>query len=179
MQDAPDFADHAVAQWQRQRPELDFSAMGPLARFARLGLLGQQLVDGIFAAESLDRGEFDVLATLRRSGPDTAVTPSRLAESLLTTRGGMSKRIDRLEARTLVRRAGLPGDRRSQLISLTPDGLALIDRLVERHAANESRLLNVLSPEDLAGFDRALRRLLAALPELLDAPQPEAGPAIR
>lgn len=174
MQDAPDFADDAVAQWQRQRPELDFSAMGPLARFARLGLLGQQLVDGVFAAEGLDRGEFDVLATLRRSGPDAAMTPSRLAESLLTTRGGMSKRIDRLEARALVQRAGLPGDRRSQLISLTPDGLALIDRLIERHAANESRLLGSLTPGELAGFDRALRRLLAAVPGL-QAPPPTEG----
>lgn len=156
-----DFADIAVAQWRSERPDLDVAAMGPLARFARLGLLGGRLVDGVFADERLDRGEFDVLASLRRSGPPYAMPPSRLADALLVSRGGMTKRVDRLELRGLVRRTERHGDRRGLLISLTPDGRELIDALVERHVENETRLLATLTAEELAAFDGVLRKLLA------------------
>lgn len=157
----PDFADHAVAQWSRERPELDFAAMAPLARFARLGLIGGRLVDATFARHGLDRGEFDVLASLRRNGAPFEMTPSRLAAVLLVSRGGMTKRIDRLEARGLVRRVGRPEDRRSLHISLTEQGIRLIDALVAEHVANESRLLAVLEPAELEHFDAVLRKLLA------------------
>ncbi|QEO10828.1 MarR family transcriptional regulator [Protaetiibacter larvae] len=135
--------------------------MGPLARFARLGLIGGRLVDATFAPHSLDRGEFDVLASLRRNGAPYELTPSRLASVLLVSRGGMTKRIDRLEARGLVRRIARPSDRRSLLITLTDDGRRLIDELVAEHVVNESRLLAVLDPEELAAFDGVLRKLLA------------------
>ena len=137
--------------------------MGPLARLARLGLFGGRLIDQIFAEEGLDRGEFNVLAGLRRSGSPFRLTPSQLAAAELTTRGGMTKRIDRLEARGLVERLTNGADRRSLFVGLTPEGLRLTDELVAGHTANESRLLAVLPPEELATFDSVLRKLLVAI----------------
>ncbi len=160
MDNSPDFADQAVAQWSTQRPDLDFSAMGTLARFARLSLYGGQLVDQTFAEVGLDRGEFDVLASLRRSGADSRMMPSELADVLLTTRGGMTKRIDRLVARGLVVRIPHETDRRSSFISLSKEGLNCIDTLVEQHVTREKALLEVLTPTELAAFDGILRKLL-------------------
>ncbi|MEZ3160294.1 MarR family transcriptional regulator [Microbacterium sp. BWT-B31] len=157
-----DFADAAVEQWRKQRPDLDFTAMGPLARLARLGLFGGRLVDRVFADKGLDRGEFNVLAALRRGGPPFRLTPSELAAAELTTRGGMTKRIDRLQARGLVERRTHSADRRSLLVGLTAEGVRLTDELIALHVANESRLLAVLDPEELAAFDHAIRKLLAA-----------------
>ena len=57
-----DVTDRAVAQWRSQRPDLDFSAMGPLARLARLAIFGGRLVDRVFEEEGLDRVDFNVLA---------------------------------------------------------------------------------------------------------------------
>ncbi|MEQ4611124.1 MarR family transcriptional regulator [Streptomyces cavourensis] len=118
----PDFADIAVAHWERERPDLDFTAMGTLARFARLHIAGSRRVEQVFAAYGLDRGEFDVLASLRRTGAPHEMPPSQLAEILLITRAGMTKRVDRLEARGLVSRRADPEDRRSLRIGLTPEG---------------------------------------------------------
>ncbi|MFL1432479.1 MULTISPECIES: MarR family winged helix-turn-helix transcriptional regulator [unclassified Nocardiopsis] len=158
-----DFADIAVAQWRRERPDLDFSAMATLARFARLHVVGGRHVDAVFAAHGLDRGEFDVLASLRRTGSELSLT--RLADILLITRAGMTKRVDRLEARGLVSRSVAPGDRRSLRVGLTPEGRALIDAAVADHAENESRLLGLLSEDEMRTFDAVLRKLLAALDE--------------
>ncbi|WNF28661.1 MarR family transcriptional regulator [Streptomyces sp. C11-1] len=168
----PDFADIAVAHWQRERPDLDFTAMGTLARFARLHIAGSRRVEAVFAAHGLDRGEFDVLASLRRTGAPHEMPPSRLAEILLITRAGMTKRVDRLEARGLVARRADPEDRRSLRIGLTPEGFALVDAAVTEHAANENRLLGLLTEDEAHTFDAVLRKLLAAF----DASGPESDP---
>lgn len=56
-----------------------------------------------------------------------------------------------------------PADARSSLVQLTPQGLALIDRAVEAHVANEHRILAALKAADLAALDHRLALLLAAL----------------
>ncbi|MCI4040373.1 MULTISPECIES: MarR family winged helix-turn-helix transcriptional regulator [unclassified Streptomyces] len=161
----PDFADVAVAHWERERPDLDFTAMATLARFARLHIAGSRRVDAVFAAHGLDRGEFDVLASLRRTGAPHEMPPSQLAEILLITRAGMTKRVDRLEARGLVTRRADPEDRRSLRICLTPEGIVLVDAAVTEHAANENRLLSLLTEDEAHAFDATLRKLLAAVEE--------------
>ncbi len=159
----PDFADIAVAQWRRERPDLDFSAMAPLARFGRLGVIGGRVVDAEFAAHDIDRGEFDVLASLRRGGAPFELTPSRLADVLLVSRAGMTKRVDRLARRGLVERRPQAHDRRSHLIALTDKGRTLVDEVVAQHTVNESRLLAALAPDEVAAFDAVLRKLLSVL----------------
>ncbi|MBA4248767.1 MAG: MarR family transcriptional regulator [Microbacterium sp.] len=137
--------------------------MAPLARLAQLGLLGGRRIDTVFAQAGLDRGEFNVLAALRRNGAPYQLTPSQLADAALTSRGGMTKRIDRLEERGLVDRHSNGSDRRSLLVGLTAEGLRLTDDLITKHSANESRLIAALNPEELAALDNAVRKLLASL----------------
>lgn len=158
-----DRSDVAARAWLAERPELDVDAMATLARFARVGLLGGRRVDAVFADAGLDRGEFDVLATLRRGGGDYSATPSALAAALLTTRGGMTKRVDRLARRGFVRRVLHGTDGRSRIIELTASGVALIDELIALHTANEEQLLAVLTPDERAALDLTLRKLLRSL----------------
>ncbi|WP_207919410.1 MarR family winged helix-turn-helix transcriptional regulator [Micromonospora sp. KC207] len=75
----------------------------------------------------------------------------------------LTNRIDRLVDRGLVDRAVDPGHRRRVLISLTTDGMNLVNELVERHPANERHLLDGLTPADQAHLARLLRRLLTSL----------------
>ena len=51
----------------------------------------------------------------------------------------------------------------SSLVQLTLPRLALIDRAVENHVANEHRILSALKAADLAALDHKLALLLAAL----------------
>jgi DNA-binding MarR family transcriptional regulator len=69
-----------------------------------------------------------VLASLRRAGKPYRLTPTQLYNSLMLTSGAMTNRVDRLEAAGLVERLQDPADRRGVLVSLTKDGLKLIDK---------------------------------------------------
>ncbi|MYV97391.1 MarR family transcriptional regulator [Streptomyces sp. SID3343] len=157
---APDEVDAILAQWQRERPDLDVDAMGLLGRFGRVHEHTRRAIEEVFVRHGLQRGEFDVLATLRRSGPPFTLIPSVLAESLMLSRAGMTNRIDRLEAAGLVARRLDPADRRSFLVALTDLGRETIDAAVTDHTANQTRVLAGLTPDQRTHLDDILRTLL-------------------
>ncbi|GAB2490441.1 MarR family winged helix-turn-helix transcriptional regulator [Streptosporangium sandarakinum] len=159
---APDAIDLVIEEWRRERPDLDLSAMGVFGRLSRLTRLLEAAVEEVFARHGLRQGEFDVLAALRRSGPPYTLIPSELSAVLMTSRAGMTNRLDRLEAAGLVRRSLDPADRRSFRVALTDAGREVIDAAVTDHAAGLARLAAGLPPEDAAELDRILRAMLAA-----------------
>ncbi|WP_433087903.1 MarR family winged helix-turn-helix transcriptional regulator [Dactylosporangium sp. CA-052675] len=159
----PDDVDRIIEQWRRERPDLDLDAMATFGRLGRLyGLLGRA-VDATFAAHGLQRGEYDVLAALRRAGAPYELIPSALADTLMLSRAGMTNRLDRLEEAGLVERRANRDDRRSLRVALTPEGLRLVDAVTTEHVANESRLLAALTPAERAALDGIARKLLDSL----------------
>ncbi len=159
----PDTADHVVAQWRAERPDLDptpFLVIGRMHRVANA--LTTELVR-VYNEFGLGEGEFDVLATLRRQGGDFALTPSDLSDFTVVTSGAVTKRVDRLVTLGLVERRPSGTDGRSRLVALTPAGKKLIDKAFAAHLANEERLLAVLSPTQRADLERGLRVLAQSL----------------
>ena len=149
------------AEWRRERPDLDVSPQGVIGRLHRLGAhLTGELV-AVYERFGLGEGEFDVLATLRRSGAPFERAPSELAANTMVTTGAMTKRIDRLEVAGLVARRPGGGDGRRRIVALTPAGLALIDEAFTAHIANESRLVAALPPDDRAALERILKAWLS------------------
>ncbi|MBO0690856.1 MAG: MarR family transcriptional regulator [Candidatus Dormibacteraeota bacterium] len=163
VQEVPDAVDAVVQQWRRERPDLDLSGMGTLARIAQLSAALRPAVERVFERHGLNQGEFDVLAALRRAGPPYTLIPSQLSDALMMSRAGMTGRLDRLEAAGLVERSLDPADRRSFRVSLSARGLQVIDAAVAEHAANVERLISALTPEQRQALDHALRTLLRAV----------------
>lgn len=157
MDAEPDHVARIIAQWGRQRPDLDVSPMAVIGRLHRLSALLHDELRPVFAESGLGDGDFDVMASLRRSDPPHELTPGQLAASTMVTSGAVTKRVDRLERAGLVRRTVSDDDGRSRRISLTDRGLALVDELIEKHVANEHRLV--------AGLSAAERSRLAQLLE--------------
>ncbi|EHP42587.1 marr family transcription regulator [Cupriavidus basilensis OR16] len=162
--DAPegggDRVDRILAQWARERPDLDAAPMGIIGRVWRLARHTDRAVESALASTGLNTWEFDVLATLRRSGPPYALSPGALIDSLMITSGTMTNRIDHLERAGLVRRCPNPDDRRGLLIELTQPGRVRIDHALEVHVANEHRLLEGLSAAERKQLASLLRRWL-------------------
>jgi DNA-binding MarR family transcriptional regulator len=156
-----DHVDELVDQWRSQRPDLDLDPMATFGRLGRVMAHAGRSIEDVFARHDLNVGEFDVLAALRRSGEPFVMTPTDLSRLLMLSPGGMTNRLDRLEAAGHIERRADPGDRRSSLVVLTPIGRAAVDAAVADHVDNERELLAVLSPNERAALDRALRRLLA------------------
>jgi DNA-binding MarR family transcriptional regulator len=155
--------DEIVAEWRRERPDLDFAPLALVGRLLRVThLLDAVLRKGV-APHGLQPGWFDLLAALRRSGSPYALNPTELMRSTLLSSGGMTKRLDRLEEAGLVERRPDPADRRGTLVRLTRRGRAVIDRALEAHLANEARVLGSLSASDRRALDGLLRKLLSGL----------------
>jgi DNA-binding MarR family transcriptional regulator len=154
-----DHVDGIVAQWARERPDLDSTPLHLIGRVSRLARTVDELLRPVFAARGLGDGDFDVLATLRRSGAPYELTPTELAASTMVTSGAASKRVDRLERGGLVERRVDDSDARGRRVRLTDRGLALIDEAYAVHMANEAAMLAGLTEEERADLARLLRRL--------------------
>lgn len=153
----------AVNQWQRELPELDLLPMEVVGYLKTSQLITKGRLDAFFKEHDLQAGEFDVLASLRRAGAPYALTPTQLFEALMISSGGMTNRLDRLERAGWIRRSPNPEDRRGVLVSLTDEGLALMNRLIPRHVENEAHLLAALSREEQETLSRLLGKLLDGL----------------
>ncbi|WP_139057711.1 MarR family winged helix-turn-helix transcriptional regulator [Tsukamurella pseudospumae] len=151
--------DAAMAQWHAEYPGLDTLPMSIIGRLAHLEAAARAAIEAPLEAEGLRRGEFDVLATLRRSGTPFALNPATLADQLLITRAGLTARVDRLEAAGFVTRTPDPSDGRGKSVTLTAEGRHLIERLLPGHIQRERDLLSPLSREQQQAFDTLLRDL--------------------
>ena len=87
MSEERDAVDRITEQWRRERPDLDSSPMEVIGRITRISLLAERELDAVFARFGLSGADFDVLATLRRSGH--AVTPGELSRSTMVTTGNL------------------------------------------------------------------------------------------
>ena len=159
----PDAVDALLAQWRQERPDLDCRPMGPIGRLKRCEVLLRRRLDETFAEFGLAGWEFDMLATLRRSGEPFCLAPTALFSAMMVSSGTMTHRLKGLEASGWVRRVAHAEDARSTLVQLTEQGRCLIDRAVEAHVAHERSLLSALDEGHLQALDGALARLLASL----------------
>jgi DNA-binding MarR family transcriptional regulator len=153
----------AIAQWQQEMPDLDLLPMEVVGYLKTTHQLAQERLQTFFKEYGLQAGEFDVLATLRRSGPPYRLGPTQLFETLMISSGGMTSRLDRLEKAGLIARSPNPEDRRGTLVSLTDKGMALMDEMIPHHVENEARMLAALSREEQQALSKLLSKLLKGL----------------
>lgn len=158
-----DHVDRVLRQWRAERPDLEAAPMGVIGRIQRASRLLERGLSENFARHGLQLWEFDILGTLRRSGPPYRLTAGALSDSSMVTSGAITNRIDRLVAKGLVTRETDPGNRRSVVITLTESGWALIEDVVVHHVTFEERLLACLNAEEQQQLATLLRTLLVGL----------------
>ncbi|MFI7346373.1 MarR family winged helix-turn-helix transcriptional regulator [Streptomyces sp. NPDC049936] len=160
-----DPVDAIVDQWAAVRPDLDTAAMEVFGRVFRLARAMGDRMEKAYARFGISRGEFDALATLRRSGEPYTLSPRQLSATLMLTTGGMTGRLDKLERAGLLRRSPDPHDRRGLQVTLTDRGLELIDEAVGAGLAAQTDALSALDARQAAEVAGLLRVLLAGTEE--------------
>ncbi len=78
---------------------------------------------------------------------DDDVSPSQLAKQVGMTKGAISKVIDRLEAKGLIKIEPGIQDRRSQTVGLSPEGRSLIPALAQLADQNDAEFFGHLPVE--------------------------------
>jgi DNA-binding MarR family transcriptional regulator len=108
--------------------------------------------------------EFVALRVLRRETPPHVMTPSALCETLVVSRGGMTKILKQLEAKGLVSRRADTADKRSTLVVLTHKGKSAIEAAQSAVREFDGALLDrTLKGSEQQRLAHLLRKLLVSL----------------
>lgn len=104
--------------------------------------------------------QYNVLRILRGAG-DQGLPTLGIAERMIEQAPGITRLLDRLEAKKLVRRKRCPEDRRQVVAWITPEGLGLLGKLDEPLLATDTSVLASLPRRDLLALIRILDKLRA------------------
>ena len=162
---ANEIIDDTVATWRDARPDIDVTGMDLMLRMTSLVRISAARIHEQLSDFGITLPEFDVLATLRRSGAKAELTPSYIAEVGMVKPSGLSHRLARLERAGFISRSIDPDDRRSALIRITPAGRRIADRGIEIIADAHNQMISGMNATDRRTFNR----LLTTLVEDIDA----------
>jgi DNA-binding MarR family transcriptional regulator len=157
------YIDETVATWQEQRPDLDFMPMSYMLRFHAMAQAAMTKIEIITKSHGLTVGEFDVLATLRRHGATSTLTPSFIAEVAMVSPSGLTHRLTQLEKSGHIIRIADDSDRRSSLVSITKSGAAVADQIIAQIAEQSARMYDAIPAKDLEKFSKVVALVSAQL----------------
>jgi DNA-binding MarR family transcriptional regulator len=126
------------------------------------GLLSRvkaKLVDGLdaeLAPLDISAAQYVILVNLA-NGVDSS---SSLCRSVSYDPGAMTRMLDRLERKNLIRRVRCSEDRRVARLALTEEGKRIYPQLVERAAAVLNRRLHGFTPSEVKQLEALLQRML-------------------
>ena len=158
--DLADLVDIGVAQWRKERPDLDPSAKMITSRILLLNDIILKSYNSIFNSLNIKYPMYVVLTTLRGSGEPFAMSPSAIYNMMVVSSGGLSKILNRLDEQGLVTRQIDPNDGRGVIVQLTDEGKAVIDKAMEIQERAEHRLVRCLSAEEQEMITVLLRKLV-------------------
>ena len=152
--DAAEFFDRLVAGELPGR-----RGLGAWASFLRAHATLMRRLDTDLERETgLTLADFDVLAQLADAGGELRMT--ELADRALISRSGMTRRVGRLVAEGLVRRANVDADARGVFVSLTHAGVARLSETAPVHLRGVSELFVAqLDDRELAVLKSALDKV--------------------
>lgn len=112
---------------------------------------------------------FDVLAQLDAVSrePDQHMTMSELSRRLMVTNGNLTSLIERLVHEGLVKRDPAPGDKRTQIVKLTPSGKRAFDAMTPEHQRWIDDLFGGLSAQERRHLYELLGKLRGSVQESL------------
>lgn len=151
-----------IIQVQQLKPLLDVEDL-PLhdliPHWTRmLWLLGMRpMLQSLFDV-NLTMSDSIILRQLRRR----SMTIAAVAEELSLTHSAASRTVDRLVRDGWVRRVENPADRRQKILTLTPEGMALMEDIEGKLTTGIEYLAARLSPEEQEQFRRLVARMVSA-----------------
>ena len=146
----------------RQRKPFRSSAQEAVVGLLRTTDRVRRTLAGVVEPRGITLQQYNVLRILRGSRPRGLPT-LEIAARMVEHAPGITRLLDRLEAKTLVRRRRDADDRRQVMCQITPAGLKLLAGLDAGLQRADESTLGMLSRRDL-------RRLIALLDRIRAAP---------
>lgn len=144
---------------KQRRPFASASSEGVVGLLRTADVLRRRLAERI-EPHGITFQQYNVLRILRGAG-EAGLPTLEIAERMIEKAPGVTRLVDRLEVKRLVRRERGAEDRRQVLCWITPAGLALLTRL-DPEVARADEALSVLERRDLDQLIQCLDTIRAA-----------------
>jgi DNA-binding MarR family transcriptional regulator len=145
----------------RQRRPFPSLAQAAVVALARTSDLMRRRLAEVVEGGRLTPQQYNVLRILRGAGEDGLPT-LEIAERMIEHAPGVTRLLDRLEAKRLVRRARCPRDRRQVLCWITPAGVQLVGSLDGPMEQGARAFMRPLGAREITTLLRLLDALRAA-----------------
>lgn len=165
-----DAVDQLITLWSAAMPEVDTRGLSVLGRARRVVLRARVAGEPLLARHGLDSGGYDVLAALRAAPPPHRLRPTELYRALAISSGGLTARLNKLEAARLVRRPAATDDKRSVFVELTPRGKQLVEQGFRAEMALQAALIAGLSDKEQWVLSTLLKKLETTMGQGGEAP---------
>lgn len=156
-------AESALQREIRQRRPFRSKGQEAMLGLLRTADLVRRSVAQVLEPHGITPQQYNVLRILRGAGEEGLPT-LEIAERMLEQTPGITRLLDRLEAKELVRRKRCAADRRQVLCWLTPEGSALVARLDAPMDEADEAVAAVLPAADLERLVALLDALRARWP---------------
>jgi DNA-binding MarR family transcriptional regulator len=145
-------------------PGLDIAEQKSWENFQAAAIHVYALLNGrLVEVHGLSLGDVNLLQVLSNS-PDGSARMGDLAAALPSPPTHVTRKIRRLEARGLVRRAVSPTDRRGVIASITDEGRTVVEQGMVTYAGEVRKIfLSQMSPAGVAAMEDRCRRIGEAL----------------
>lgn len=155
-----DRVDEKLEVLGRELPQIDLPTEGIVQRIQKLAWRLNRSLNETAAAYGLSHADWSLLGSLRASGAPYRQAAGKLAEHVSITPGAMTSRLDKLEARGLVRRVPDADDRRVLQIELTDEGDRIWTEAVAVQAEKERLIAAALDARQQDQLNALLRKLM-------------------
>ena len=145
----------------RQRKPFQSAAHEAVVGLLRTADLIRRHATAVIEPHGITLQQFNVLRILRGAG-DTGLPTLEVAERMIEQTPGVTRLLDRLEAKELVRRQRCPRDRRQHLCWITPKGLALLENIDTAAARSPEESMKGIRQKDRVTFIRLMDAIRAA-----------------
>jgi DNA-binding MarR family transcriptional regulator len=155
-----DGVDEKLEVLGRELPQIDLPTEGIVQRIQKLAWRLNRSLNETAAEYGLSHADWSLLGSLRASGAPYRQAAGKLAEHVSITPGAMTSRLDKLEARGLVRRVPDADDRRVLQIELTDEGDRIWTEAVAVQAEKERLIAAALDAREQEQLNALLRKLM-------------------
>ena len=142
----------------RQKRPFNSKGQEAFLSLLRTGDLVKHRFHGLFESAGVTFQQYNVLRILRGAGSDGIAT-LEIGDRMIERTPGVTRLLDRLEAKGFVRRERCPEDRRKVLCFISPKGLDLLASLDAPVIDADEAVFQGMAEEELETLIRILDRL--------------------
>ena len=158
-----DPVDQLITLWSAAMPEVDTRGLSVIGRARRVTRRARLAVEPLLAKHGIDGGGYDVLTALRAAPPPHRLRPTELYRALAISSGGLTARLNKLEAARLIRRPAATDDKRSVFVELSPRGKQLAEQGFREEMALQAQLVSGLAEKEQWVLSTLLKKLEATM----------------